>query len=147
MLRQRLGDELKVAMKAKEQHKVSTLRLILAALKDRDIAVRTNGRPDGIGNDEILDLLAKMVSQRRESIRLYEEGGRVDLAEREAEEIVIIEAFLPQQLNDSEVGEAIAEVGAKGLKDMGPTMAALKARYTGRMDFSKAGALVKAGLV
>ena len=147
MLRQRLGDELKVAMKAREQHKVSTLRLILAALKDRDIAVRTSGRSDGIDNDEILGLLAKMVSQRRESIRLYEDGGRVDLAEREAEEIVIIEAFLPQQLNDGEVGEAIAEVGAKGLKDMGPTMAALKARYMGRMDFSKAGAAVKARLV
>ena len=80
MLRQRLGDELKVAMKAKEQHKVSTLRLILAALKDRDIAVRGNGRPDGIGDEEILDLLVKMVRQRRESIRLYEQGGRVDLA-------------------------------------------------------------------
>lgn len=151
MLRQRLGDELKVAMKAKEQHKVSTLRLILAALKDRDIAVRVNGRPDGIGDEEILDLLVKMVRQRRESIGLYEQGGRVDLAEREAEEIVVIEAFLPQQLDDSEIEAAItaviAEVGATGLKDMGPTMAALKARYPGRMDFGKAGVMVKARLV
>ena len=147
MLRQRLGDALKPAMKAKEQHKVSTLRLILAALKDRDIAARTNGQPDGIPDDEILQLLTKMVRQRRESTRLYEEGGRIDLAEREAEEIRIIETFLPQQLGDAEVEAAIAavieEVGAQGLKDMGPAVAALKERYAGRMDFGKASALVK----
>ena len=147
MLRERLGEELKTAMKAKEQHKVSTLRLILAALKDRDIAVRANGQPDGISDDEILELFTKMVRQRRESIKLYEEGGRIDLAGREAEEIKIIEAFLPRQLGDDEVAaavaEVIAEVDAQGLKDMGPVMAALKQRYTGRMDFGKASALVK----
>ena len=147
MLRERLGEELKTAMKAKEQHKVSTLRLILAALKDRDIAVRANGQPDGISDDEILELFTKMVRQRRESIKLYEEGGRIDLAGREAEEIKIIEAFLPRQLGDDEVAaavaEVIAEVGAQGLKDMGPVMAALKQRYAGRMDFGKASALVK----
>ena len=147
MLRERLGEELKAAMKAKEQHKVSTLRLILAALKDRDIAVRANGQPDGISDDELLELFTKMVRQRRESIKLYEEGGRIDLAGREAEEIKIIEAFLPRQLGDDEVAaavaEVIAEVGAQGLKDMGPTMAALKQRYAGRMDFGKASALVK----
>ena len=143
MLRERLGEELKAAMKAKEQHKVSTLRLILAALKDRDIAVRANGQPDGISNDEILQLFVKMVGQRRESVKLYEEGGRIDLAGREAEEIKIIEAFLPRQLGDDEVAAAVAEVGAQGLKDMGPVMAALKQRYTGRMDFGKASALVK----
>ena len=147
MLRERLGEELKTAMKAKEQHKVSTLRLILAALKDRDIAVRANGQPDGISDDEILELFTKMVRQRHESIKLYEEGGRIDLAGREAEEIKIIEAFLPRQLGDDEVAaavaEVIAEVGAQGLKDMGPVMAALKQRYTGRMDFGKASALVK----
>ncbi len=138
-------------MKARDQHKLSTLRLILAALKDRDIAARTNGQSDGVSDDEILQLLTKMVAQRRESIRLYEQGGRIDLAGREAEEITIIETFLPRQLDDDEVEaaitEVIADVGAKGLKDMGPTMAALKQRYAGRMDFAQAGKLVKARLV
>ncbi len=134
-------------MKAKEQHKVSTLRLILAALKDRDLATRAEGESDGISDEEILQLLAKMIRQRHDSIKLYEQGGRVDLAEREAEEIVIVEGFLPRQLDDAEaaaaIREAIAEVGATGLKDMGRTMAALKARYAGQMDFAKASALVK----
>jgi len=150
-LRQRLREELNLAMKARDQHKLSTLRLILAALKDRDIAARTNGQSDGVSDDEILQLLTKMVAQRRESIRLYEQGGRIDLAGREAEEITIIETFLPRQLDDDEVEaaitEVIADVGAKGLKDMGPTMAALKQRYAGRMDFAQAGKLVKARLV
>ncbi len=134
-------------MKAKEKHKVSTLRLILAAIKDRDISSRAEVESDGISDEEILQLLAKMVGQRRESIKLYERGGRVDLAEREAEEIVIIEDFLPRQLDDAEMGaairEAIEEVGATGLKDMGSTIAELKARYAGQMDFAKASALVK----
>ena len=138
-------------MKAKDQHKLSTLRLILAALKDRDIAARSNGQTDGVSDDDILQLLTKMVKQRHESIRLYEQGGRIDLAGREAEEITIIETFLPRQLDDDETAAAIAEViedvGAKGLKDMGPTMAALKQRYAGRMDFAKAGMLVKERLV
>ncbi len=107
MLRERLGDALKAAMKAKEKHKVSTLRLILAAIKDRDIASRAEAESDGISDEEILQLLAKMVRQRRESIKLYERGGRVDLATREAEEIVIIEDFLPRQLDDAEIGAAI----------------------------------------
>ncbi len=147
MLRERLGDALKAAMKAKEKHKVSTLRLILAAIKDRDIASRAGVESDGISDQEILQLLAKMVRQRHESIKLYERGGRVDLAAREAEEIVIIEDFLPRQLDDAEMGaairEAIEEVGATGLKDMGRTIAELKARYAGQMDFAKASALVK----
>ncbi len=134
-------------MKAKEKHKVSTLRLILAAIKDRDITSRAEVESDGISDEEILQLLAKMVRQRRESIMLYERGGRVDLAAREAEEIVIIEDFLPRQLDDAEMGaairEAIEEVGATGLKDMGRAMTELKARYAGRMDFAKASALVK----
>ncbi len=150
MLRERLNDELKAAMKAREQRKVSTLRLILAALKDRDIAVRGTGQAEGIGDDEILQLFAKMIRQRRESIKLYEEGGRVDLAEREAEEITIIEGFLPRQLDETEieaaVGEVIGELEATGLKDMGRTMAALKERYAGCMDFAKASALVKKAL-
>ncbi|MEE8534213.1 MAG: GatB/YqeY domain-containing protein [Alphaproteobacteria bacterium] len=150
MLRERLNDELKAAMKAREQCKVSTLRLILAALKDRDIAARGAGQAEGIGDDEILQLFAKMIRQRRESIKLYEEGGRVDLAEREAEEITIIEGFLPRQLDETEieaaVGEVIGELEATGLKDMGRTMAALKERYAGCMDFAKASALVKKAL-
>ena len=151
MLRERLREELKLATLARDQHKLSTLRLILAALKDRDIAARGNGHTDGVSDDEILQLLTKMVKQRRDSIRLYEQGGRIDLAGREAEEIAIIETFLPRQLDDDEIAAAIAEViahvGAKGLKDMGPTMAALKGRYAGRMDFAKAGRLVKQRLV
>ncbi|MCH7931919.1 MAG: GatB/YqeY domain-containing protein [Proteobacteria bacterium] len=147
MLRERLGDALKAAMKAKEKHKVSTLRLILAAIKDRDISSRDTVESDGISDEIILQLLAKMVRQRGESIKLYERGGRVDLAAREAEEIVIIEDFLPRQLDDAEIGaairEAIEEVGATGLKDMGRAMATLKARYAGQMDFAKASALVK----
>ncbi|MFQ5959404.1 MAG: GatB/YqeY domain-containing protein [Alphaproteobacteria bacterium] len=150
MLRERLNDELKAAMKAREQRKVSTLRLILAALKDRDLAARTAGHNESIGDDEILQLFAKMIRQRRESINLYEKGGRLDLAEQEAEEITIIEDFLPQQLDESEVeaavGEVIAELEATGLKDMGRTMATLKERYAGRMDFAKASALVKKAL-
>ena len=147
MLRERLADALKAAMKAKQQRKVSTLRLILAALKDRDIAARASGNSDGVSDEEILQLLVKMIRQRRDSIKLYEEGGRVDLAEREAEEIEIIESFLPRQLDDAETEEAVREVindmGATGLKDMGRAMAALKARYAGRMDFAKASTLVR----
>ena len=150
MLRERLNDELKAAMKAREQHRVSTLRLILAAIKDRDVAARGDGNAEGIGEDEILQLLTKMVRQRRESIKLYEEGGRIDLAEREAEEITIIEGFMPRQLDDAEVDkavrEAIGETGATGLKDMGRTMALLKERFAGRMDFGKASAIVKGEL-
>lgn len=134
-------------MKAKEKHKVSTLRLILAAIKDRDISSRDTVESDGISDEIILQLLAKMVRQRGESIKLYERGGRDALAAREAEEIVIIEDFLPRQLDDAEIGaairEAIEEVGATGLKDMGRAMATLKARYAGQMDFAKASALVK----
>ena len=147
MLRDELNDALKVAMKAKDPRRVSTLRLILAAIKDRDIAVRAEGQTDGVADEEILQLLTKMVRQRRESIKLYEEGGRVDLAEREAEEITVIEDFLPRQLDEAEteaaVREVVAELGATGLKDMGRTMAALKQRYAGRMDFGKTSAMVK----
>ncbi|MFQ5785835.1 MAG: GatB/YqeY domain-containing protein [Alphaproteobacteria bacterium] len=150
MLRERLTDELKAAMKAKESRKVSTLRLILAALKDRDLAARAAGEADGVNDDEILQLFTKMIRQRHESIKLYEEGGRVDLAAQEAEEIGIIEEFLPPRLDDDEaeaaVAEVIAELGATGLKDMGRVMGALKQRYPGRMDFGKASARVKKAL-
>lgn len=147
MLRVRLNDALKSAMKAKDELAVSTLRLTLAALKDRDIAARTKGDTNGIGEDEILGLLGTMIKQRREAIAHYEQGGRPELAKREAEEIDVIESFLPKQLSDEEiqsvVQEMIAELGAGGLKEMGRVMAALRERYSGRMDFAKASAIVK----
>lgn len=151
MIRQRLTDTLKQAMKERDDRAVRTIRLILAALKDRDIAVRTKtGRQDGLDDQEIVSLLQTMVKQRRESIALYEQGARVDLAEGERAEIAIIERFLPQQMSDDQIREAvnavIAEIGATGLKDMGRTMAALKARHGGTMDFSKASGVAKAAL-
>jgi uncharacterized protein len=147
MLRQQLSESLKAAMLAKDTRTVSTVRLILAALKDRDIAARSRGLTEGIPEDEILQMFQSMIKQRRESIALYEQGGRLELARQEAEEIAIIERFLPTQLSEAEMAEAVqaivAEIGAQGLKDMGRTMAALKARYAGRMDFTKASAAVK----
>jgi hypothetical protein len=147
MLRARLNDELKSAMKSKDLRAVSTVRLILAALKDRDIAARTKGNTDGIGEEEIGDLLQKMVRQRRESIELYEQGKRQDLAQQEREEIAVIERFLPRQMSDADmaaaVGAVIGELGVSSIKDMGRVMAALKQRHAGQMDFSKASALVK----
>lgn len=150
MLRQRLSDALKDALKSKDQVGVSTIRLILAALKDRDIAARSKGNMDGIGEDEILGLLQGMIKQRQESIGLYEKGGRLELAEQEKNEIVVIERFLPKQMSEAEmaaaVREAIEEAGAQSIKDMGKVMAALKSRHAGQMDFSKASALVKQAL-
>jgi uncharacterized protein YqeY len=147
MLRSELSDALKAGMKAKEKRTVSTVRLILAALKDRDIAARGKGNLDGIGEDDIRLMLQSMVKQRHESIALYEKGGRLELAESEADEIEIIKRFLPAQMNDEEraaaISDVIAEVEAKGLKDMGRVMAALKERCAGRMDFAKASAMVK----
>ena len=147
MLRVRLNDALKDAMKAKEACAVSTLRLILAALKDRDIAGRSKGKADGIGEEEILDLLQKMVRQRRDSIEMYEKAERQDLVDKEAAEIEVIERFLPKQLNEAEirgvVGEVIGELEASSIKDMGRVMGALKERFAGRMDFGRASALVK----
>ncbi len=147
MFRTELSDALKDAMRAKEVRAVSTLRLILAALKDRDIAARGKGNSEGIGDKDILDLLQKMVRQRRESIELYEKGDRQDLADKEAEEIVVIQRFLPKQLDPDQVRgavqEVIEELGAATIKDMGRVMAALKERYAGRMEFGKASALVK----
>lgn len=150
MLRPQINEALKTAMKAKDDVAVRTLRLILAALKDRDIAARTRGRTDGVDDDEILGLLATMIKQRRESIQLYEQGGRLDLSEQEAAEIAVIQRFLPRQMEDDEIRAAvagvIAEIGATGLKDMGRTMAELRSRYAGQMDFQKASALAKATL-
>lgn len=150
MLRQELSDALKTAMLGKDARTVSTVRLILAALKDRDIAARPNGLADGIPDTEILQMLQSMIKQRRESITIYEQGGRLELAEREAEEIVIIERFLPRQMSADEVAEAIraviADIGATGIKDMGRVMAALKERHAGLMDFSRASVVVKSAL-
>ena len=147
MLRARLNDALKDALKQQDKVSVATVRLILAALKDRDIAVRAKGRLDGIGEDEILQLLQSMIKQRHESRALYGQGGRTDLAEREAVEIGVIEQLLPEQMDADEmaaaVGSVISELDARGLKDMGRTMAALRERYAGRMDFARTSALVK----
>ena len=150
MLRQCLSEALKAAMKGQGRRAVSTLRLILAALKDRDIAARGKGVEDGISEDDILAMLQTMVKQRRESIEHYEQGGRLELAEQEREEIRIIEDFLPHQMTEGEIAAAVAsvieETGAAGLKDMGKAMATLKARYAGQMDFGKASAVAKARL-
>ncbi len=147
MLRQQLNDALKAAMLGKEARTVSTVRLIMAALKDRDIAARPKGLADGIGDDEIRQMLQSMIKQRRESITMYEQGNRPELAKQEADEIVIIERFLPRQMGEAEITDAvkaaIAETGAGGIKDMGKVMAALKAAHAGTMDFAKGGAVVK----
>ena len=150
MFRARIGDALKTAMKAKEKHTVSTVRLIMAALKDRDIAARSKGNHDGIDEDETLSMLQSMIKQRRESIVMYEKGGRAELAEQEAVEIGIIQTFLPEQMDEAAVSaavqEAIGELSATSLKDMGKVMGALKKKFAGQMDFSKASAQVKAKL-
>jgi len=147
MLRTRLSDTLKFSMKEKNERSVSTLRLILAALKDQDIAARGKGNKEGLSDDQILSLLQSMIKQRRESIKLYEQGGRMELAQREAEEIGVIEEFLPEQMSHDEMAivitRIIGEVGAESLKDMGKAMGALKEQYAGQMDFAKASAMVK----
>jgi uncharacterized protein YqeY len=146
-MRNSLNDALKAAMRERDQATVSTVRLILAALKDRDIAARGKGNPAGIGDDEILQMLQGMIKQRRESIALYEKGGRQDLVDKEAQEIAVIERYLPQQMDESAmaaaIGAVIKELGATTLKDMGRIMAELKARHAGQMDFARASGLVK----
>lgn len=146
-MRTRLSDALKTAMKNKEAERLSTLRLINAAIKDRDIALRGEGRVDGVDDGEVLAILAKMVKQRQESARSYEEAGRVDLAERERREVAIIEEFLPRQMDDTEVSaaidRAIQETEAASIRDMGKVMGRLKAEFAGRMDFGAVGPQVK----
>ena len=147
MLRPALNDALKNAMKAKDQRALSTVRLILAALKDRDIAARGSGSSDPIPDSAILEMLQKMVKQRHESIDMYTKGNRPELAQQEREEIAVIESFMPKQMGEAEmsaaVDAAIAATGAAGIKDMGKVMAALKQDHAGVMDFAKAGGLVK----
>lgn len=146
-LRDQFNAALKEAMKAKEVRRVSTLRMILAGVKDRDIAARTETSREAVGDDELLSLLAKMIKQREESAETYDRGGRPELAAQEREEIEIIRAFMPRQMSAEDMKAAaasvVAETGAASMKDMGKVMAALKERYAGQMDFAKAGALVK----
>ena len=150
-LRARLQEATKEAMRAKDQLRLSTLRLIGAAIKDREIAVRTEPGQDGLTDEDLVALLSKMVKQRQESARAYEEGGRLELAERETQEIAIIQEFLPRQLDQAEVAAAIdavvAELGAASVRDMGRVMGALRERFAGQMDFGAAGALVKSRLM
>ena len=146
-LRERLQIALKEAMKAKEAERLSTLRLINAAIKDREIAGRGEAGEQDVGDPEILAIMGKMVKQRQESARAYEEGGRLELAAKELNEISVIEEFLPRQLAADEieaaVRAAIAEAGATGIRDMGRVMAVLKGKYTGQMDFGAVGPKVK----
>ncbi|SFL34791.1 GatB/YqeY domain-containing protein [Methylorubrum salsuginis] len=149
MLRARITAEMKEAMKAREQQKLSTIRMIQAALKDKDIEARGLGKGE-TSDEDILALLQKMIKQRQEAAGVYEQGGRPELAETERAEAQIIQTFLPRQLDEAEtkaaIADAIAETGAAGPKDMGKVIAALKGKYTGRMDFGRASGLVKDAL-
>jgi len=151
MLRSQINDALKAAMKAKESARVSTLRLMTAALKDRDIAARGKGDDGGVPDDDILNMLQTMIRQRRDSVQMFRDGDREELALKEEAEIVVIEEFMPTQLSDDDIAaaaaEVIGEVGAKGIKDMGRVMGVLKERFAGQMDFGKASGAVKKLLV
>jgi len=146
MLREKFSIAMKEAMRAKDRRRLSTIRLIMAAVKDRDISVRTES-DSKVGDSEIIDILSKMVKQRNDSIKAYEDAGRLELAKQEADEIEIIKEFLPRQLDASEievaVKAAIDQTSASGLKDIGKIMAMLKGEYSGQMDFSKASAMAK----
>ena len=147
MLREAFTERLKTAMRAKDSRTLSTVRLIIAALKDRDIAARGSGNQEGIPDSEIQRLLQTMVKQRRESITLYRQGNRPELAQQEEEEIAVIESFLPQQMSDEETAaaakSAITDTGAAGIRDMGKVMATLRERHAGVIDLARAGAIVK----
>ena len=145
-MRDKINDDLKTAMKAGDKDRVGTLRLINSAIKSADIDARPSGK-DKISDSDILSVLAKMVKQRQESLEIYEKAGRDELATQEREEIQIIQGYMPKQLSDEEVKSVIAavikDVGATSIKDMGKVMGALKAKYSGQMDFAKAGAVIK----
>ena len=149
-MRDEINAALKQAMKDKNSNRLSTLRLISAAIKDRDIAARSDGNDARVSDEDVLAILVKMVKQRQESARVYEEGNRLDLSERELSEIIIIEEFLPRQLSvektEAVIAQAIADTGAESIRDMGKVMGILKSKYTGQIDFGAAGALVKAAL-
>jgi uncharacterized protein len=150
MLRDNLAEALKEAMRARDMTTVGAVRLILAKLKEVDIAARTEASREGVADDRILSMLQGMIKQRNESVVLYEKGNRPELAAKEKAEIAVIERFLPKQMDDAAVAAAVAEAvsstGAKTVKDMGGVMAALKAKYAGQMDFAKASAAVKKAL-
>ena len=147
MLREAFNERMKTALRAKDQRTLSTVRLIMAALKDKDIEARGGGNTAGIGESEIQRLLQGMIKQRRESMALYRQGSRPELAQKESDEIAVIESFLPQQMDDAGIEAAaktaIADAGASGIKDMGRVMAALRERHAGVLDMAKAGAAVK----
>ena len=146
-IRSRISEALKDAMREKDAARLSTLRLINAAIKDRDIASRGEGEEGGVTDADVLQILGKMVKQRHDSARAYEEGGRLELAEKEREEVAIIEEFLPRQMSEAEVAAAvdaaIARTGASSIRDMGKVMGVLKAEHAGRMDFARVGPMVK----
>ena len=146
-LREQFNEQIKEAMKAKDAKRLSTLRMVTAALKDRDIAARTETSRELLGDDEILQLLAKMIKQREESATAYDSGNRPELAAGEREEIAIIRAFMPAQMSDEDIKSAaqavIMETGASAMKDMGKVMATMKERFAGQMDFAKASTTVK----
>jgi len=146
-LRDQINAALKDALKEQDKIRLSTLRLIKAAIKDREIACRAGNGNEGVSDTDVLEILAKMIKQRRESARTYEEAGRLELAQQELEEIDIISEFMPKQLSEEDVRQVceniVTELGAVGLKDMGRTMGALKAKYAGQMDFGKASRIVK----
>ena len=146
MLRDRLATEMKEAMKAGDKRKLGTVRLIQAALKDKDIELRGAGKGPA-SDDEILAVMQKMIKQRQESLAIYEQGGRPELAAQEREEAEVIQSFLPKQMDEAEVRAAIeaaiAEAGATSMKDMGKVVGALRGKYAGRMDFGRASGLVK----
>ena len=150
MLRDELNAALKEAMRAKDMLRVTTIRMILAAFKDRDIAARTDGPDSGVGEAELVTVMQKLIKQRRDSVEAYEKGGRPELADKERAEIAVIEGFLPKQMDEAEakaaIAAAIAELGASGMKDMGKVMALLRERHGGVMDFGKASPWVKAAL-
>ena len=149
MLRDDINNAVKEAMKAKDERKLSTLRMVNSTIKNADIEARGQGKPP-LSDGDLLSLLQKMIKQRQESVELYDKGGRAELADQERAEIAVIQAYLPQQMSDDEVKAAIAatisESGAAGIKDMGKVIAALKAKYAGQMDFGKASGMVKAAL-
>ena len=146
-MRDILDKSLKDAMRARDTQKISTIRLINAAIKDRDIAIRSEDNLEGVSDEEILSILSKMIKQRKESAKQYEEGGRLELAQQEIEEIEIIENFLPRQLDLNEIEQIvkkiILEINANSLRDMGKVMSLLKENYSGKMDFGKAGVVAK----
>jgi len=149
MLRDDINNAVKEAMKAKEERKLSTLRMVNSTIKNADIEARGQGKPP-LSDEALLSVLQKMIKQRQEAVELYDKGGRAELAQQEREEIAVISAYLPKQMSEDEVKKAIsaivAETGAAGIKDMGKVIGALKTKYAGQMDFAKASGLVKAAL-